>query len=428
MAITVHLPTLQNWSCHNCGGCCRQHAIYITAEERKRIDDQKWTPADGVGGPLFVEEGGWFKGKRQRLAHQADGGCVFLDEKGLCRIHAKFGEAAKPLACRIYPYAFHPSGRSVTVSLRYSCPSVVENRGKPLSQQDKDLRELARLVVPEGGDQMPAPPVTRTTRLDWPDFDRLVHGLDATFADEDEPLTARIVQALEWVSLIGQASFDKIQGERVTELVEILQSAVAEQMPDLSTIAEPTALGRMQFRLLCAQYARKDTELDLRSGFRGRWRLMKAAIQFSRGKGLIPSLQPIFRSIPFEQLEQPFGPVPLEAEEILTRYFRIKIQGLHFCGPAYYGIPFVEGFFSLALVYPVVLWIARWIAASQDRTALTPDDISQALAIADHHHGYADIFGSAGFRSRVTLLAGKGDIGKLAVWYSRPGERGASAP
>lgn len=419
MAITLHLPTLQNWSCHNCGGCCRQHAIYITEEERKRIESQNWTAADGVTGPLFVAEGGWFRPGRQRLAHQADGGCVFLDERGLCRIHARFGEPAKPLACRIYPYAFHPSGKSVVVSLRYSCPSVVDNKGKSLRQQTGDLQDLARLVVPKGGEQLPPPAVSPTAKLDWPDFHRLVRGLDATLADEDEPLVARLVQALEWVNLIGQASFEKVRGGRVDELVEILRTAVAEQMPELETIAEPSAMGRLQFRLLAAQYARKDTELDLRSGWRGRWRLFRTALTFSRGKGMVPVLQPGFRPVPFEALEKPFGPIPAEAEQTLTRYFRVKVQGLHFCGPAYYGVPFAEGFASLALVYPAVLWIARWLAASEERTTLEAGDVSRALAIADHHHGYADIFGSAGFRSRVKLLAAKGEIGKLAVWYSR---------
>lgn len=419
MAITVHLPTLQNWSCHNCGGCCRQHAIYITPEERARIEKQNWTAADGVPGPLFVTEGGWFRGRRTRLAHQADGGCVFLDGKGLCRIHAKFGEPAKPLACRIYPYAFHPSGKSVVVSLRYSCPSVVSNRGATLKAQEKDLKELARLVVPEGGEQMRPPAVSESVHLEWPDFWRLVAGLDATFADRGVPLVGRIVQAVEWVTHIGQANFEKIRGDRVDELVDVLRQAVAEQMPPLDQISEPSSLGRVNFRLLCAQYARKDTELDLRSGWSGRWRLLRTALAFTRGTGTIPPLQPVFRPVPFPQLENPFGPLPSDADEILTRYFRVKIQGLHFCGPAYYGVPFVEGFWSLALVYPVVLWLARWLAASDSRTSLTAADIEGALAIADHHHGYADIFGSSSFRSRVRFMAQKGDIGKLAVWYSR---------
>ncbi len=134
----VILPILQNWSCHNCGGCCREHQIVITADEKKRIDKQKWTAADGVAvdQPLIVPHGRDF-----RLNHQTDGACIFLDDQGLCRIHAKFGEAAKPLACRAYPYAVHPSGNSVTVSLRFSCPSVVQNLGQPVAQQRQSLEK-----------------------------------------------------------------------------------------------------------------------------------------------------------------------------------------------------------------------------------------------------------------------------------------------
>ncbi|HET6426488.1 MAG TPA: YkgJ family cysteine cluster protein [Planctomycetaceae bacterium] len=118
--LPLQLPTIQNWDCHNCGGCCTQHLIEVTEAERQRILAQNWTPADGIpaGQPLFEWHAGPPWKKRYRLAHRPDGGCVFLDDKGLCRIHAKFGEAAKPLACRIYPYAFHPQGKSVTVSLR----------------------------------------------------------------------------------------------------------------------------------------------------------------------------------------------------------------------------------------------------------------------------------------------------------------------
>ncbi len=104
-----------------------------------------WTAADGIASdqPLIVSHG---RG-RYRLAHQADGACVFLNEQGLCRIHAKFGEPAKPLACRVYPYAFHPVDRSLTVSLRFSCPSVVQNLGARVADQKGDLEQLAALVT-----------------------------------------------------------------------------------------------------------------------------------------------------------------------------------------------------------------------------------------------------------------------------------------
>src|SRR5205085_48930 len=153
------------------GGCCRQHLIEVTVDERQRIESQHWTAAEGVPAdrPLFVRLGLFPGSERYRLAHQPDGACIFLNEQGRCRIHAKFGEAAKPLACRIYPYAFHPAGKSIAVSLRFSCPSVVANRGATLESQKRDLKALERLVVPEGAERMPPPEISPRQRLDWPD-------------------------------------------------------------------------------------------------------------------------------------------------------------------------------------------------------------------------------------------------------------------
>ncbi len=417
MAISLTLPTIQNWSCHNCGGCCRQHAIEVTEEERQRILSQGWTANDGTpsGNALFERHGGPPWAKRYQLAHQADGACVFLDERGLCRIHAKFGEAAKPLACRIYPYAFHPAGKKVTVSLRFSCPSVVANLGRSMNHNADEIKQLARDVVPEGYERTLPPALSANERLDWPDLLRVVDAINATLATTDVPITIKLQRALFWLSLVQQSRFDKLSGARLTEFLDIIRQAAVEEIQPSSD--SPTPLGRMQFRMLTAQYARKDTATDLAAGWRGRWKLFRAATRFARGTGNIPPLQSVFREVPFESLEQPFG-FPAESEELWTRYFRVKVAGLHFCGPAYYGVPLVEGFQSLALIFPATMWIARWLAASQSRVQLTHENISQALAISDHHHGYSPIFGSFGFRRRVHTLEQMGEIPKLIRWYS----------
>lgn len=419
--LPLRLPVFQNWSCHSCGGCCRQHLIEITAEERQRIESQNWTATEGVpvDQPLFVRLG--LPGsQRYRLAHQPDGACIFLNDGGRCRIHARFGEAAKPLACRVYPYAFHPAGKSIAVSLRFSCPSVVANRGTPLEGQKGDLKALERLVVPDGADRMPPPELTPGERLDWPDTLRVVDRIQRFVADETRPPLRRLLETLQLVDLIGQARFAKIRGPRLDEFLEIVSAAAVAGVPEeLGSIPEPSRAGRMQFRLLAAQYARKDTTAEQHSGWRNRWRLLIAAFRFARGAGLVPALQEQFVEVPFADLERPLGPYPAEVDEILARYLRVKVQGMHFCGPAYYGVPVVEGFQSLALIVPAVFWIARWLAAGAGRSTLLADDFTRALAIADHHHGYSPAFGLPNFRSRVRSLARSGDISRLIVWYAR---------
>ena len=416
----LELPIIQNWSCHNCGGCCRQHLIEVTEAERQRIIDQNWTAADRVTLPVLKWHAGPPWKKRYRLAHQADGGCVFLDEKGLCRIHAKFGEAAKPLACRIYPYAFHPAGKSFAVSLRFSCPSVVANRGTAVSQQQSDLRRMAEAVIPDGAERSQPPLLTARDRVDWSDFLSFRDALDHTLTDPTVPLVVRIVRAVTWTTLVGQSSFEKIRGPRIRELLALLMDAARTEFPSIpEKIDEPSSMGRLYFRTLVAQYARKDTVADLSAGLWGRWKLLRAIVRFTRGIGNIPPLQSVFQSVPFESLEQSFGPIDQEADEILTRYFRVKIQGLHFCGPAYYDVPFAEGFQSLALMLPVTLWLARWLAVGKGNDRISVDEISTALSIADHHHGYSPALGQPASRSRVRALAETGDLTRLCLWYSR---------
>jgi len=431
MAVKLELPTIQSWSCHSCGECCKQHSIEITEAERQRILDQNWTEADGIPAdqPLFVKMGGPFR-RWYRLAHQPDGSCAFLDENGLCRIHAKFGEAAKPLACRIYPFAFHPAGKTVRVSLRFSCPSVVANQGKPTSKRNRELRNIAKEIGADpgadpgdfqkspGSGEPPPPKISLKEQVDWKDFERFLSALDAGISDASVPFLVRLLRTLHWVEMLREATFAALKGARIGEFLELITQAAAVEIPEEPPEPEPPSrIGRMQFRLLAGQYARKDTYAADRS-LRGRFRMLRYLTRFARGKGLIPPMQEAFREVPFETVEQPFGRLPAEAEEIFTRYFRVKIQGLHFCGPAFYGWPLTDGFQALALVFPAVLYLARWLAASNDRGELTTDDVAQAMTIADHHHGYSPLFGSRPFRRRLRMLAATGDIPKLCVRYA----------
>ena len=78
-----------------------------------------------------------------------------------------------------------------------------------------------------------------------------------------------------------------------------------------------------------------------------------------------------------------------------------------------------EGWQSQSLVIPVTLWIARWLAVSENRDVLQTKDVARALAIADHHHGYSPVLGGPSARTRIRLLARNDDISKLIAWYGR---------
>ena len=137
------LTVLQNWDCQGCSACCRQYHVSVSAEERERIEAQGWDKEPDLAGvPLFVRSGGWFS-SAYRLGHRADGACVFLGPDNRCRIHEKHGSAAKPLACRIYPYSLVPAGDHWKLGLRFACPSAAEDRGRPLAEHLSEAREYA---------------------------------------------------------------------------------------------------------------------------------------------------------------------------------------------------------------------------------------------------------------------------------------------
>jgi lysine-N-methylase len=419
MPRTISLPTIQNWSCHSCGDCCRQHEIVVTDAEMRCILDQNWTEADGVpAGMHAFELASHGAPSKYRLAHREDGACVFLDQENHCRIHARFGEPAKPLGCRAFPYTFQPGGdHTVAVGVRFSCPSVAANHGRFVSEQRADLQVLADLAVAPG--DWPAPPVSPAQQLDWPDTLRIIARLrDLLSGPEPAALPMRLLHALFVADMLGRASFQKVRGARLDELLDTLIQAAPQETPStLEDVSAPTTLGKTQFRLVVAQYASRDTLAA--AGWAYRLRKMLAGLRLTRGRGQTPALQPSLPAVPFMDLEGPFAAHGGEIDELFARYFQVKLRGLDFCGPACHGLSVVEGFQNLALMYPVSLYVARWVARGQDRTALRLEDGQAALAIVDHNYGRSAMMGRSNFRQRVRWLAGHNEIIKLAAWYSR---------
>jgi lysine-N-methylase len=372
--------------------------IELSDEEKRRIEGQGWTIADGVD-PLrmiVVEKG------RFRLGHQSDGACVFLDAAGRCRIHSRFGEPAKPRA------------QKLVVGVRFSCPSAAANSGQPLASQLPALNEIARLVAPEGFAELPAPAILQEAGLDWPDFMRFVSWLDKAMSSENQPVSLKLRRALHWLGAVEKAGFDQISGREADEILGALSQNAAAELPAAAVAsALPTRMGRLLFRTLVFTYARRDSIQNLKAGAGYRVRMLWAMLQFARASGRVPGLIPGLQPVEFADLEKSFGALPSGAEATLTRFFRVKIQSLHFCGRAFYGLPLIEGFQNLALLFPVILWLARWQAAAEGRSNISEADIERAISLADHHHGYSPILASAWSRQRVRLLARRDDISRL---------------
>ncbi len=412
------LPVLENWDCQGCTDCCREYLVRVTEEERQRIEQQGWENDPHLQGVSPFQWKGWFGKRRAFLNQHKDGACVFLAEDGRCQIHAKFGAVAKPLACRVYPFMLVPTGDHWRVGLRYSCPSASRGEGRPLAEHLPDLRVYVKgLEQQEAIDPstLPGPPTHRLQSMNWSDFFRVIRVLSDLLGDTRIPVERRLRRCLALAAMCREARFDKVTGGRLAEFLQLLTEAVDAEVPaDPEHVEPPSWIGRILFRQTAAIFLRKDTGPQRGLSRHGRLALFWAAWKFARGRGRIPRLHASLPEIDFAQLEQPAGPLPTASEQLLGRYYQLKVQSIQFCGPTNFQLPLWDGLAALVLTYPAIQWLRRaW-------TMLEPEEaVRRAVRIVDDNFGFNPLFKSSRNRFALQILASRRELDRLVAWYAR---------
>jgi lysine-N-methylase len=357
-----------------------------------------------------------------RLHHRPDGACVLLDPDNKCRIHAKYGEPAKPMACRIYPFVLVPAGDHWRVGMRFACPSVTKNAGKPVAERAGELRAYAGLLEADAATppaDLPAPPLQGRQSVSWPDLLRFTKAVVELLAVSGRPIERKLRSVLSFDDVCRKARYDKVAGKRLGELFEILVPAVADETPaDPYAVRKPGWVGRMVFRQIAALYCRKDTGHDKGAvAGKGRIALAKAAWRFARGTGIVPKLHGLLpEGIPFAKADEPLGSLSEASEALLTRYYTSKVESMQFCGPTNFRQAFWDGLEMLVLTFPVMMFIARVMVAGGK-----PKDeaVADAVRIVDDNFGFNPLFGKGRQLWALRMMAAKGELPRLVAWYGR---------
>ena len=422
------LPVLQNWDCQGCSICCRQYHVSVSPEEQKRIQDQGWeAEPDFQGVPLFVRMGGLLSRKSYRLNHRPDGACVFLGPDNHCRIHTRHGSAAKPLACRVYPYMLVPAGDQWKLGIRFACPSAADNVGKPLAEHLPDAREYAALLENQMGTAKVSatpPPLQRSQVLSWSDLFRIFAAISKVLSNAEDAMELRWRKVLFLVSTLRQAKFDgggdpkkAVTGGRLNELLYLLTQASEDEIPHTADeVPKPGWVGRMVFRPILALYARKDTGPDKGTAQAGPSGRLFSAIQFARGKGPVPQIHGAIPVSTFADADKPLGNLSDRAVSLLTRWACVKVESGQFCGPTNFGLGVWDGLESLAMTFPAAMWLARVLIAGGRPI---DDAIALAVRIVDDNFGFNKLLGSARQKFALRLLATRGELPKLVAWYGK---------
>ncbi len=412
-----HLPLIQNWDCQECGNCCREYQISVTDDERSTIEANGWATDPAIGGrPLFVATGPLWS-RRYVLNHRQDGSCVFLNPQNRCMLHERFGAAAKPFPCRLYPFVLIPAGDHWRVGLRFACPSAAANQGKPLSEALSELHrytdDMERRSAVQAEEVRP-PPLTAGHTTSWPDVSRFVSAILALLGNRKDRFERRMRKSLALANLCLHARFEQVSGARLGEFLHVVTSSLAEEVPiNPASLEKPSWYAQLLFRQALAIYARKDQGPN-RGLVRGRIALALAAWKFTRGRGTVPRLHSWLPDTTFQDVENMRGVLSPAVDEVLERYYTVKISSLQFCGSGHFGFPFWEGFQALALTLPVILWLTR--ALNQ---AYPEDAVIRAIGMADRNYGFNRVLGMRRQRIALSLLARDRNLARLIGWYSR---------
>lgn len=408
------LPTVQNWDCRSCSDCCRTYIVPVTDAEREIITRQNWSAEPGFEKIETVERGA----DGYALAHTADGACVFLGADNRCRIHAKFGAAAKPKACRIYPFVLVPAGDHWRVGIRFACPTTTANDGRQLSAHAGELAEFAGLLEADttrSATELPPPALRDGQSVPWADLLRFNAALLEILNDPAYALERRLRQIAALAEVCKKSRFGEVQGPRLKEFLDVMSAAIVEDVPIRTMVPKPGWVGRMLFRQLAAIYCRKDNGPDAGIASLGKWIRIRSAWCFARGTGEIPKLHARIPSMTFAEAEEPTGPIPPEAEALLLRYFQVKMESLQFCGPTNFHRHYWEGLDSLLMTFPAILWLSRVFGrGGLDRLNAT----KLALRLVDDSFGYSKLLDAGRQPWAMRTLADRGEVAKLIAWYA----------
>ncbi|MBX3396012.1 MAG: YkgJ family cysteine cluster protein [Phycisphaerae bacterium] len=411
----------QHFECRGCTRCCRELVVHLTRDDRERIDAQKW------GGRLpvapYVQQGRSFV-----LNHAAEGGCVFLAEDGRCRIHAEFGAAQKPLACRLYPFTIEAGPQRLHVGLRYDCPTVAANSGLALAAHKSDVKLVAEallnsraITAPSGSD---AVEVAHSVRVSARTADDFSSQIERWIQRASIPMGKRLFGLCRLAVTLGEARLGRLDEESLAELVVMLGGGIQELAADQwdEPPGEPSSRSMRLLRQTVFSHCEYITFRQMFSGFlpamKLRWNQLGRAGIMTRGTGMTPALRGIdgvaaFSGVESMQSEQAAAATSQvvgmnESADLLTRYLVARLQARTVFGRGYYGWPIVDGLIALLLSVAAAGWLARCNAAASGRGLFGVADVQRAISIIDRSAGRLPELGSKAARLRVRYLADNG--------------------
>ncbi len=389
-----------------CGRGCRRFYVLLSRTEKERIQTLDWKDEADVPVDFCQEINGFLYYRRR-----PDGGCVFLDEKGVCRMHRRFGFDKKALTCRGYPFNIVSTfPGEVSVLVRMDCPAVLEDHGPAITEQRQEIEKLVQELHFGSG----------FTPEQLKGMERhAVEELCSKFQeilDDDALGMADCMRSMMHLARRAEALGGFFLSDRST-MAEVYPSLLSNIKADVSEMTRYGlgGLAKSLFRQFMSYYCRRDEEI-LHTGIGSRLRQTWNIARLCMGVGNLASFGYEFPDIPLRRARlfdrsaneaRPEIPIARQREIWATyrRFLSVRLECFQFFGVAYYGTDIFSGLIALFLTYPLVLAFARIWAAARGDKCIAAEDVKHAIGAMDHCHGRSPALKFKSIRSRERMLA-----------------------
>lgn len=130
----IYWDAVSHFRCQQCGLCCRRDWL-ITVDETSYRRNRAWFAANHNEAeftrafqPLATSSG---IGEYAAIAKKPAGGCWFLEDNSLCRLHRLAGHQHLDSVCQVYPRFPVQTARGTEITLSFSCPAVLALVSRP---------------------------------------------------------------------------------------------------------------------------------------------------------------------------------------------------------------------------------------------------------------------------------------------------------
>lgn len=385
--LPIVYPEGLHFTCSRCGDCCRGTTIPLGPGEVERLRALSWSGrVEALAGVEPAER--LSSSDRVALRHRPDGACVYLGPENQCLVHEHFGEEVKPLTCRLYPFGFTFVGGRLTVDVAFSCRAVSEDRGAPLGEWLPSWSRLLESARP--GEERH--PFSDRYAVDGELLWELEQDLSSLLARRELSMLDRIRAVAEFLRL-GTTADPTTEAAR--KLREIMVDGIPRQLAARPLEPELTRLDATQravfFHLLFLALNPTPPGLDrqpAKEREREARRRIAAAEGFER-KAARPWVDNRELDASFGEVASvALGPLADEAgARLAERFLAAKVLGQRFLREGEKALPFLDAVHRLLVLYPMLLWTARALAAGGGRGKVGLDDARRALRLLDRTHG-----------------------------------------